>query len=102
MGNNHDKYFGSDKRKIIILGLDNAGKTSKKEPIFSLFKVCEPGEGGLQYREDQKFEHRRCPDKGFERYLLRIFEGIFRISLEESDNECSGSSSTKELRASFT
>ncbi len=28
MGNNHDKYFGSDKRKIIILGLDNSGKTS--------------------------------------------------------------------------
>lgn len=21
MGNNHDKYFGSDKRKIVILGL---------------------------------------------------------------------------------
>jgi GTPase SAR1 family protein len=29
MGNNHDKYFGSDKRKIIILGLDGSGKTSK-------------------------------------------------------------------------
>lgn len=28
MGNNHDKYFGSDKRKIIILGLDDSGKTS--------------------------------------------------------------------------
>lgn len=27
MGNNHDKYFGSDKRKILILGLENAGKT---------------------------------------------------------------------------
>jgi GTPase SAR1 family protein len=30
MGNNHDKYFGSDKRKIIILGLENAGKTSNQ------------------------------------------------------------------------
>jgi hypothetical protein len=29
MGNNHDKYFGSDKRKIIIVGLESAGKTSK-------------------------------------------------------------------------
>lgn len=32
MGNNHDKYFGSDKRKIIILGLDDSGKTSKNSP----------------------------------------------------------------------
>jgi len=29
MGNNHDKYFGNDKRKIIVLGLEGAGKTSK-------------------------------------------------------------------------
>ena len=33
MGNNHDKYFGSDKRKIIILGLEKAGKTSKSSKI---------------------------------------------------------------------
>ena len=33
MGNNHDKYFGSDKRKIIILGLEDAGKTSTFELI---------------------------------------------------------------------
>jgi hypothetical protein len=28
MGNNHDQYFGKDKRKIIVLGLEGAGKTS--------------------------------------------------------------------------
>lgn len=33
MGNNHDKYFGSDKRKIIILGLEDAGKTSTSRLI---------------------------------------------------------------------
>lgn len=38
MGNNHDKYFGSDKRKIIILGLDNAGKTSKVWAISAFLK----------------------------------------------------------------
>ena len=27
MGNNHDKYFGKDKRKILILGLEKSGKT---------------------------------------------------------------------------
>ena len=29
MGNNHNQYFGKDKRKIIVLGLEDAGKTSK-------------------------------------------------------------------------
>lgn len=29
MGNNHEQYFGKDKRKIIVLGLEGAGKTSK-------------------------------------------------------------------------
>jgi hypothetical protein len=29
MGNNHDQYFGKDKRKIIVLGLEGSGKTSK-------------------------------------------------------------------------
>lgn len=29
MGNNHDQYFGKDKRKIIVVGLEGAGKTSK-------------------------------------------------------------------------
>lgn len=28
MGNNHDKYFGKDKRNILILGLPECGKTS--------------------------------------------------------------------------
>ena len=28
MGNNHDQYFGKDKRKIIVLGLEGSGKTS--------------------------------------------------------------------------
>lgn len=28
MGNNHNKYFGSDRRKLLILGLETAGKTS--------------------------------------------------------------------------
>ncbi len=28
MGNNHDQYFGKDKRKVIVLGLEGAGKTS--------------------------------------------------------------------------
>ena len=27
MGNNHDKYFGKDKRKILVLGLPETGKT---------------------------------------------------------------------------
>ena len=28
MGNNHDKYFGKDRRKILILGFPGTGKTS--------------------------------------------------------------------------
>lgn len=28
MGNNHDQYFGKEKRKIIILGLEGSGKSS--------------------------------------------------------------------------
>jgi len=33
MGNNHDHYFGKDKRKIIVLGLEGAGKTSKLDSL---------------------------------------------------------------------
>lgn len=29
MGNNHEKYFSKEKRKLLILGLDGAGKSSK-------------------------------------------------------------------------
>lgn len=29
MGNNHDKYFSKEKRKLLILGLEGAGKSSK-------------------------------------------------------------------------
>jgi hypothetical protein len=28
MGNNHNQYFGKDKRKIIVLGLEKSGKSS--------------------------------------------------------------------------
>ena len=28
MGNNHDKYFGKDQRKVLILGFPGSGKTS--------------------------------------------------------------------------
>ena len=28
MGNNHDKFFSKNKRKVLLLGLQNAGKTS--------------------------------------------------------------------------
>lgn len=41
MGNNHDKYFGSDKRKIIILGLDNAGKTSNSNRLSSPLELSQ-------------------------------------------------------------
>jgi hypothetical protein len=30
MGNNHDQYFGKDKRKIIVLGLKDSGKSSNQ------------------------------------------------------------------------
>ena len=33
MGNNHNKYFGQNKRKILILGLSTSGKTSNL-PFF--------------------------------------------------------------------
>lgn len=29
MGNNHEKYFSKEKRKLLILGLEGAGKSSK-------------------------------------------------------------------------
>jgi hypothetical protein len=29
MGNNHGKYFNDKKRKVLILGLEKAGKTSR-------------------------------------------------------------------------
>jgi GTPase SAR1 family protein len=29
MGNNHGQYFGSSRRKILVIGLESAGKTSK-------------------------------------------------------------------------
>ena len=41
MGNNHDQYFGSDKRKIIIVGLENAGKTSKNYHLYSFSLIFE-------------------------------------------------------------
>jgi GTPase SAR1 family protein len=28
MGNNHDKYFSKEKRKLLILGLNGVGKSS--------------------------------------------------------------------------
>jgi GTPase SAR1 family protein len=33
MGNNHDKYFGKEKRKILILGLPDSGKTCNSKSI---------------------------------------------------------------------
>lgn len=39
MGNNHDQYFGKDKRKIIVLGLEGSGKTSKDNKGFSSGKL---------------------------------------------------------------
>lgn len=28
MGNNHDQFFGKNKRKVLFLGMTDAGKTS--------------------------------------------------------------------------
>ena len=28
MGNNHDKFFSKNKRKVLVLGITNAGKSS--------------------------------------------------------------------------
>jgi GTPase SAR1 family protein len=28
MGNNHDKFFSKDKRRFLVLGLENSGKTT--------------------------------------------------------------------------
>lgn len=35
MGNNHDKYFGKEKRNILVLGLPECGKTCKYFCSFS-------------------------------------------------------------------
>lgn len=34
MGNNHEKFFSKEKRKLLILGLNGVGKSSKD--IYSL------------------------------------------------------------------
>jgi len=43
MGNNHDKYFGADKRKILVLGLDDSGKTSNHFKIIALLNYINKG-----------------------------------------------------------
>ena len=37
MGNNHAKYFGKNKRKVIFVGLPGAGKTSN---IYRWIYIC--------------------------------------------------------------
>ena len=37
MGNNHDKYFGDNKRKVVILGPESSGKTT----LYRLMKGAE-------------------------------------------------------------
>lgn len=37
MGNNHNKYFGTDRRKVLILGLETAGKTSTSGVYAQLY-----------------------------------------------------------------
>lgn len=39
MGNNHNQYFSKDKRKIIIVGLEGSGKTSKHILLSSPSKL---------------------------------------------------------------
>lgn len=43
MGNNHDKYFGKDKRKIMVLGLPGCGKTSKILKLLSFGREYRAG-----------------------------------------------------------
>jgi GTPase SAR1 family protein len=38
MGNNHDKYFSKEKRKLLILGLNGVGKSSNINLNSSLGK----------------------------------------------------------------
>ena len=39
MGNNHEKFFSKNKRKILVLGLSDAGKTSFSHNFISLALV---------------------------------------------------------------
>lgn len=43
MGNNHDKYFGKEKRKILVLGLPGSGKTCTKICNLALVEVIVQG-----------------------------------------------------------
>ena len=36
MGNNHDKFFSKDKRKLLIVGLQGSGKSSNLIFILSI------------------------------------------------------------------
>lgn len=58
MGNNHNKYFGANKRKIILVGLSASGKTSK----YLLFNVL----ALLRLmKEDKKGVRGYVPTEGF-------------------------------------
>lgn len=40
MGNNHDRYFDKSKRKVLLLGVSNAGKTRTLPPLLSPLELA--------------------------------------------------------------
>jgi len=53
MGNNHVKYFGLNKRKVVILGPEASGKST----LFALMKGEDKAEIWKEYMPTDKFSN---------------------------------------------
>ena len=53
MGNNHEKYFNQNQRKVIILGPSTSGKTT----LYRLINGCEKDEVMSLYIPTDKFSN---------------------------------------------
>lgn len=71
MGNNHNRYFGSEHRKILILGLESAGKTSKHRFIVALVETLSSGKFpmGVPVTRDMNIR-----DKKMDRLQVTFFD----------------------------
>ena len=102
MGNNHEQYFGKNKRKVLLLGLSASGKTCTHLLTLAILNsIANPKNQSNQppITKDLNIQDQIINDLNvtFFVYCLKL-----RILQAVSGKECFGSNTMRALKASFS
>lgn len=81
MGNNHDKFFSKNKRKLLVLGVQDSGKSSKKKYLLIKALIQTIKMKGESSEKPEK-EDLNITDIKYNKLIMCFFVNIYFIILK--------------------